>query len=103
MSAAKVKLKPLAWSHQATPAATEAVRELLKIKRQQHVLAQRARQLQETVIKEGGGRVDNVRAAISHQSAFRGMRLVTRKARDVLSLYHATDGRRLRFDDKDES
>lgn len=57
-------------------------------------MTERSLALQKIIIKEGGGKTGNVRAAIHHASAFRGMQMVTRKARDYVALYNATDGER---------
>lgn len=83
------KTKPLAWSHPATKPASDAIQELIKLRTDIAAMNDKAKKLQYVIIKEGGGR-----AAIHHANAFRGMRMVTRKARDYVTPYNATDGRR---------
>lgn len=87
--------KKLAWSHKATPHAERAIRELIRLKRKQAKLAERARQLQDEIIKEGGGLACGVRAAIRHQRASRSLRWVTVKKRDFVVLLEPNSGKTL--------
>lgn len=77
--------KPPVWSHQATPAAAVAIRELRKVRKQQALLAKKAALLNDLIVKEGGGAAHGVRAAIRHQSASSKYRLVTVKARTYVT------------------
>lgn len=88
------KPKPLAWSHPATKTASNAILELANLRVEIVAMQVKAKNLQEVIVKEGGGRAGDIRAAIHHATAFRGMRMVTRNARDYVTLYNATDGKR---------
>lgn len=72
--------KPVAWSKPATSRCSVAVSELMKVRAEQQLLAKKAKLLRDMIIEEGGGKAHGVRVAIRHQSAFRGMMMVSRKA-----------------------
>jgi hypothetical protein len=94
----KKTAKPLAWSHKATPEAARAMKQLRRVRAQQALLAEQSKQLQEVIIKDGGGMAHGMRAAIHHQSGGQRWRMVTIKARDNVVLLEAASGKRITAD-----
>lgn len=77
---------PSKWARPAAPLAAEAIRQLLKTRMKQKILAARAKMLTKIIIDAEGGEAHGFRAAIYHRSASVSQRIVRVKEDFTLNL-----------------
>lgn len=88
--AKKREKKPPLGSHKATMLASEALRQLLKVRAQQALLKRRAALLKKIIIEQGAGSAHGYRSYVYHIHAYRTTRVVNVKEHDELKLVALT-------------